>query len=32
MTDDPLEVVDIMKKHREWKLKKIIEATSADLN
>lgn len=29
ITDDPLEVVDIMNKHREWKLKKIVEATSA---
>jgi predicted Rossmann-fold nucleotide-binding protein len=30
ITDDPLEVVDIMNKHREWKLKKIVEATSAE--
>jgi uncharacterized protein (TIGR00730 family) len=30
ITDDPLEVIDIMNKHREWKLKKIIEATSAE--
>jgi len=29
LTDDPLEVIDIMNKHREWKLKKIIEATSS---
>lgn len=28
VTDDPLEVVDIMNKHRAWKLKKIIEASS----
>jgi len=29
VTDDPLEVVDIMNKHREWKVKKILEASSA---
>lgn len=29
VTDDPLEVVDIMNRHREWKLKKIIEASAA---
>ena len=29
VTDDPMEVVDIMNKHREWKLKKIVEASSA---
>ena len=28
VTDDPLEVVDIMNRHREWKLKKIVEASS----
>ncbi|QSA96753.1 TIGR00730 family Rossman fold protein [Methylococcus sp. EFPC2] len=27
VTDDPLEVVDIMNRHREWKLKKILEAS-----
>ena len=26
LTDDPLEVVDIMNRHRDWKLKKISEA------
>ncbi|HYE36850.1 TIGR00730 family Rossman fold protein [Methylocaldum sp.] len=30
ITDDPLEVVDIMNKHREWKLKRIVEAKSAE--
>lgn len=29
ITDDPLEVIDIMNKHREWKLKKIVEATAS---
>jgi hypothetical protein len=29
VTDDPLEVIDIMNKHREWKLKKILEATAS---
>jgi uncharacterized protein (TIGR00730 family) len=29
VTDDPLEVLDIMNKHREWKLKKIIAATAS---
>ncbi len=28
VTDDPLEVVDIMNRHREWKLKKILEAST----
>jgi uncharacterized protein (TIGR00730 family) len=26
VTDDPMDVVDIMNRHREWKLKKIVEA------
>lgn len=29
LTDDPLEVIDIMNRHREWKLKKIMEATAS---
>jgi uncharacterized protein (TIGR00730 family) len=29
ITDDPMEVVDIMNKHRDWKLKKIVEATAS---
>lgn len=29
VTDDPLEVVDIMNRHREWKLKKILEASTS---
>ncbi|MGX2041218.1 LOG family protein [Methylocaldum sp. MU1018] len=32
ITDDPLEVVDIMNKHREWKLKKIVEAKSVEFS
>jgi len=28
VTDDPLEVVDIMNKHRQWKLRKIVESTT----
>ena len=26
LTDDPLQVIDIMNQHREWKLRKILEA------
>jgi hypothetical protein len=29
VTDDPLEVVDIMNRHRDWKLKKILEASTS---
>jgi uncharacterized protein (TIGR00730 family) len=29
VTDDPLEVVDIMNKHRQWKLRKIVEASTS---
>lgn len=32
LTDDPLEVVAIMNKHRAWKLRKIAEAESASVD
>jgi hypothetical protein len=32
LTDDPLEVVAIMNKHRAWKQRKIAEAGSAGLD